>query len=126
LPRKLGIKAGTKVALLGAPDGFESLLGPLPDGCLVSRNGRGKADLVVWFVHSRAELERKIVSMSARVGREGLWIAWPKGKVGGVTQSVVRSSGLANGLVDYKIAAIDERWSGLKFTRRKVSKATRA
>jgi hypothetical protein len=122
LPRKLGIKAGAVVGLAGAPDGFASTLGALPDGVTLRRNLRGRCDLIIWFPRSRADLQRRVGRMHSLIGKDGLWIAWPKRASGIPTdldQTVVRRIGLAAGLVDYKICAIDADWSGLKFTRRK-------
>jgi hypothetical protein len=118
LPKKLGIKPGSTVALLAAPAGFE--LGELPDGASVRLDARGRADLVVWFVGARRELRPERLRRLAD-GRP-LWIAWPK-KASGVqtdlTENVVRDAGLAQGLVDTKVCAIDETWSGLLFWRRR-------
>jgi hypothetical protein len=121
LPRKLGIKEGSVTALLGAPDGFEATLGPLPDGARLRRDGRGHPDLVVAFGRSRAELARRWDS-AERLGAP-IWIAWPKKASGVATdldENAVRDHGLARGWVDHKVAAIDETWSGLRFARRKT------
>jgi hypothetical protein len=82
-------------------------------------------DLILWFVRTEEELERGIVGWSDRVGAGGLWILWAKKGSDahtGLTQALVRKMGLDNGLVDYKIASVDETWSGLKFVRRKGGK----
>jgi CheY-like chemotaxis protein len=122
LPKKLGIKSGMVVALLGAPDGFQQTLQPLPDNVLFRHQARGKCDLIIWFAASAADLKRRILRLGAAAGSGGLWVAWPK-KASGITtdltQTMVREVGLASGLVDYKICAIDQTWSGLKFTQRK-------
>lgn len=123
LPKKLGIKPGTRVALAGAPADFEKTLGALPADARVSRRAAPRADLILWFVKSAGELHGRIEKMADLVrDGDGLWIAWPKKSSGvatDVTQDRVRKTGLAHGLVDYKICAIDETWSGLKFARRK-------
>jgi len=122
LPTKLGIKANSVVGLVGAPEGFEETLGELPEGVVLRRRARGRRDLTLWFTKSRKDLERRIERMSAFAHKGGLWIVWPKrssGTTTDLTQAVVREVGLAAGLVDYKICAIDETWSGLRFTRRK-------
>jgi hypothetical protein len=78
--------------------------------------------LILWFVCWRRELERDLPKWVSRVGREGIWIIWPKkssGMESDLQQAVVRRAGLEEGLVDYKIAAVDETWSGLKFAVRK-------
>ena len=122
LAKKLGIKPDYAVALVGAPDGFETTLGRLPDGVRLRRQARGRCDLIVWFCRSQAELVKRIESLGRQAGPGGLWIAWPKQASdvsSDLTQAAVRATGLAAGLVDYKIAAIDATWSGLRFTRRK-------
>jgi hypothetical protein len=121
LPRKLGIKAGGRVLLAGAPEAFADTLGELPEGVTLTRRYDGKVDLVLWFVRRRSELERGIESWASRVGAGGIWILWPKqgsGMASDLKQTIVRNVGLDAGLVDYKIAAVDERWSGLKFAVR--------
>lgn len=121
LPRKLGIKPGCTLLLLGAPAGIEETLGALPDGVRIRRRG-ATADLAIWFVRSVKELEEKVALRATQVGSDGLWICWPK-KASGVatdlSESLVREAALAHGIVDYKVAAIDATWSGLKFARRR-------
>jgi hypothetical protein len=122
LPKKLGIKASSIVLLAGAPEGFGAKLGPLPDGATLVRRYGARVELILWFVRSRRDLESNILKFAGRVGKDGIWIIWPKKSSGApsdLQQSVVRKTGLDNGLVDYKIAAIDETWSGLKFAVRK-------
>ena len=122
LPKKLGIKPGSVVALLGAPPGFEKTLGSLPDGAKLKRQARGRADLVMLFVKKRADLNRLSVAKRIMVEGGSVWIAWPKkasGVATDITQNDVRKKGLCSGLVDYKIAAIDATWSGLRFAWRK-------
>jgi hypothetical protein len=121
LPRKLGIKEGARVALLGAPPGFEAVLGGLPPGAVARRGARGRADLTLWFVRSRAELLKGVRAMVPRGEASGLWICWAKGSSalkGDVGEADVRYTALAHGLVDFKICAIDADWSGLRFNRR--------
>jgi hypothetical protein len=110
--RKLGIKAGMRVALDGAPRGWR-LTDPPP----VTRAAAGPADVVVWFVRSAAELAG-IAGRAERIFPAGaLWIAWPRraaGHVSDVTDNGIREAVLPLGLVDVKVAAIDDDWSGLK------------
>lgn len=121
LPKKLGIAPGDRVALVAAPEGFEAVLGPLPEGAELARDPIESHDLTLWFVRATAELEAGVDRERERIGRRGLWICWPK-KASGVesdlSESIVRATGLANGLVDYKICAVDATWSGLRFSRR--------
>jgi hypothetical protein len=123
LPRKLGIKPGTRLALIGAPDGLDSTLGELPDGVVVRRRlGRDPFDVIVAFFSRRSMLERRLAGLcSALDPAGGLWIAWPKRASGvdtDVTEDVIRGLGLAAGLVDNKVCAIDDVWSGLRLVYR--------
>lgn len=118
---KLGIKPNSVVALLSAPPDFAAALEPLPEGVDLRRQMSDACDLVLWFVRSRRELQEGIALRAARLGKARLWILWPKktsGQSGDLTQPAVRELGLAQGLVDYKIASVDATWSGLLFVRR--------
>ena len=120
LPRKLGIKPGHRVLLAGAPDGFE--LQELPDGVTVRTRASGEADVILAFHTRRAELARRMPALRERMDpAAGLWIAWPKraSRVEtDLTEDVVRDLALANTLVDNKVCAIDETWSGLRLVIR--------
>jgi len=121
LPRKLGVKHEHRVLLDRAPDGFA--LEPLPPGATVHRRaGRGSYDIVLAFTRSRAELVRRLPVLEGRVPRNGsIWVAWPKrasGVATDMTEDVVRDVALPRGLVDVKVCAIDETWSGLKLVIR--------
>jgi len=123
LPKKLGIKPGHRIMLLTAPDGFEQhTLGGLPEGVTVARQVRGRADVIVSFHSERTELARRMPKLrEAMEPAAGLWIAWPKraSKVPtDLTEDVVRELALANALVDNKVAALDEKWSGLRLVIR--------
>jgi hypothetical protein len=120
LPRKLGIKDGARVRLSGAPQGFASTLG-------VVERPRGEADVIVLFSRSAGELSRRFPSLRKALHPSGgLWVAWPK-KASGVatdlSESVVREYGLSQGLVDNKVCAIDDTWSGLRFVVRLSDRA---
>jgi hypothetical protein len=121
LPKKLGIKAGMSILLVDPPEDVERVLGPLPEQVkLVRRLGSG-AGLILWFVRSRRDLERRIPAFVASVGPDGIWICWPKktsALAGDLGQPEVRAAGLGAGIVDYKVCAIDGTWSGLKFALR--------
>jgi hypothetical protein len=123
LPRKLGIRPGHRIALLGAPDGFEGgTLSDLPDAVAVARRAGAAADVIVSFHTRRAELERRLPALRAMMEpAAGLWIAWPKraSKVPtDITEDVVREIALPTGLVDNKVCAIDATWSGLRLVIR--------
>lgn len=122
LAKKLGIQKGHRVALVGAPKGFESTLEPLPPGVRLSRRAQGNLDVILFFTRSQAELVDRFGKLAARLVPDGgLWIAWPK-KTSGVATDLsfdpVQKVGLAAGLVDNKVCAVDETWSGLRFVYR--------
>ena len=122
LPKKLGIKPDARVALIGAPPGFEATLGALPEGAKVRRGARGAADLTLWFVRSKKELLAGIRGHAPRAAGSGLWICWAKKTsklTGDVGEADVRNTALAAGIVDFKICAVDHDWSGLRFAARK-------
>jgi hypothetical protein len=122
LPKKLGIKAGARVAWGNEPRDWEKILGPLPEGVDVRGRIRGPLDVVVFFTTRRSELERRMPALRRALDPAGsLWISWPKraSRVPtDVTEDVVREIALANALVDVKVAAVDETWSGLKLVIR--------
>ena len=123
LAKKLGIRAGAAVALLGAPDGFEDTLGGLPAEVRLRRDARAVSDLMLLFVESRAALQKRFPAAVRTLNAKGsIWIAWPK-KASGIqtdlSETSVRAFGLERGFVDYKVCAIDAKWSGLLFTRRR-------
>jgi len=124
LATKLGIKPGHEVALFRPPPDFEKTLGELPENVHVQVGLAGKTplDVIVAFFSKRAELERQLASLRRRMAPAcGLWIGWPK-KASGVptdmTENVVREIALPTGLVDNKVCAIDETWSGLSLVIR--------
>jgi hypothetical protein len=123
LPRKLGIRDGDRVLLVGAPIGLEAILEPLPPGVTVARRLRAPLDAILFFVTRRTDVERRHAELAARLTPSGmLWLAWPKrasGVATDVTEDVLREVILPSGMVDTKVCAIDETWSGLRFVRRK-------
>ncbi|HEY5428074.1 MAG TPA: DUF3052 domain-containing protein [Solirubrobacteraceae bacterium] len=129
LVRKLGIKPEARVGLIGAPAGFDEVLGELPPGVTVRRRVPGTFDVIVAFATRRADLERRLPALTAALDHAGgLWVAWPK-RSSGVTSDLgdgpVRELGLAAGLVDNKVCAIDETWSGLRFVYRLADRPPR-
>jgi hypothetical protein len=124
LAKKLGIKEGHRVVLLGAPSGFADTLEPLPPVIVVTSLRGAPADVVVLFVTKRAQLEGKLDAVrAAMTPSAGFWVAWPKkaAKVAtDMTEQVVRDVALPTGLVDNKVCAIDDTWSGLRLVIRKA------
>jgi hypothetical protein len=122
LAKKLGIKEGHRAAFPSAPEEFGALLGDLPAGVTVKSRASGPLDVIVFFTRSRAELERRLPALRRAMDpAAGLWIAWPKRSSGvetDMTEDVARELGLANRLVDNKVCAIDETWSGLRLVIR--------
>ena len=122
LVKKLGIKDGFRVALVGAPDGFRGELEGLPDGVSFVTSVQGPLDFILFFARTRFELTRNFSRLAAKLKPSGmLWISWPK-KASGVatdlSDGIVRQTGLDAGLVDVKVCAVNEIWSGLKFVIR--------
>ncbi len=119
---KLGIKPGATIAILNAPRGYDRTLGKLPSQVKRRARARGPLDFVQFFTSEQAELERSFPVLTHALAPTGmLWISWPKQASGvrtDLTEDVIRAVGLAYGLVDVKVAAVDDVWSGLKFVRR--------
>jgi hypothetical protein len=128
LPRKLGIGEGDEVALIGAPERFEDTLGDLPDVASLHTDLADDAryDVILAFVTQRSELEAELPRLRARMAPAcGLWIAWPKraSRVPtDMTDQVVRDVALPTGLVDNKVCAIDDTWSGLRLVIRRENR----
>jgi hypothetical protein len=120
LPRKLGIREGSRVLLVSPPPGFT--LGPLPPGAELLRRAAGTLDVVVLFATRRSELERRFAALARSLDPAGrLWVAWPKkaAKVEtDLTFDVVQEAGLSTGLVDNKSASLDQVFQGLQFVYR--------
>jgi hypothetical protein len=122
LAKKLGIKEGFRITLVNAPKDFQSELGELPHRVEFVKRPTKSLDIVLFFVVSERALTRDFAELSEKLKTNGMiWIAWPK-KSSGVTTDLsferVQRIGLDAGLVDVKICAIDETWSGLKFVYR--------
>ncbi len=122
LAKKLGLKADGIIALINAPTGFETALAPLPAGAGTTRTPPVKPHLVLLFAANLAELTKRFVPLAKKLDSAGaLWVAWPKKASKLPTdlmEDVVRKIGLDAGLVDVKVCAVDETWSGLKFVYR--------
>src|SRR3954451_15583032 len=122
LPRKLGIKPNSRLALVSPPPGFLDTLGPLPDGVRLRDSARGRNDVILFFATRQAELARRFPKLANGLDvAGGLWIAWPKrasGVVTDLTERIVRDIGLGVSLVDNKVCAVDDIWSGLRFVYR--------
>ncbi len=126
LLKKLGIKPNSSIALIDAPDGFSKTLGRLPEGAKLIDKPSRDCSLTIWFVRSSKELNRRIKRIATNLNDGLIWVAWPKKTsaiVSDLSQLSVRAAGLARGLVDFKVCAIDATWSGLLFKRRKAVRA---
>ena len=129
LVKKLGIKDDARVALVNAPKDFQATLEDLPDNVKFMKSTTKSLDLILFFVSTERVLATEFTKLAARLTSNGMiWIAWPK-KSSGVTTDLmferVQRIGLDAGLVDVKICAIDDTWSGLKFVYRLKDRATR-
>ena len=117
LVKKIGIKPGHRVWFVGEPAAFRKELGRLPEG-VVSSDDKN-VDVIVGFAPSRAALEKHLRAAKSKMAQDGMfWAAWPKKASGVATdlnENIVREIGLKAGLVDVKVCAVDETWSGLKF-----------
>jgi len=123
LYKKLGIKAGFRVKTKNAPDGYEELISPIPDDVLISGRLRNDIDLWHLFTKSKSELKKQLAVAKTQIKQDGMiWVSWPKKSSGvpsTVTESTIREVCLPMGLVDIKVCAVDETWSGLKLVIRK-------
>jgi hypothetical protein len=122
LAKKLGIAEGSVVALVGAPPEFDQVLGELPVGASLRRSGRGQRDLTLAFVTRVREIESRWDWLARARAVDDVWVVWAKKASPlhtGVTDGLVREAGLERGFVDFKVASIDETWSGLRFKRRR-------
>jgi hypothetical protein len=122
LVEKLGIKPGARVAILNAPKGFLRTLGPMPARVAVTSKLGGGLDLIHFFTTGQRDLQAQFPALKKALAKDGaLWISWPKGSsrvLTDVNENVVREVALTHGLVDVKVCAVDEVWSGLKLVYR--------
>ena len=122
LAKKLGIKEGMTVALIGAPDHFVALLDPIPDAVQFKHSLRGKCDVAIAFFDRESALKKRLPALAKAIfPNGGLWLAWPK-KSSSIETDLsggsIRQQGQAAGLVDVKVCAIDNDWSGHRFCYR--------
>jgi hypothetical protein len=123
LAKKLGIASNSVAVLIGAPRDFEKRIGAVPKGAILRRRPVTGCDVIIWFTATKKGLKQRIGAVKRLLEGGKLWIAWPKKAAftdSDLSQTIVRGVGLAAGLVDYKICSIDDQWSGLLFTRRKL------
>jgi hypothetical protein len=129
LAKKLGIKEGSRVFVVDAPKGYAKLVGPLPPGVRLVPRVDAHTDMVHIFASERKRLRRALESALAKLQPAGtIWVSWPKkaSKVPtDITEDTVRELALPLGLVDIKVCAVDEVWSGLKLVLRKENRALR-
>ena len=122
LAKKLGIKEGYRIALVNAPQNFADELGPLPAGVVVVQRLQPSLNLILFFAASQSELSKRFPELVKRLVANGmLWVAWPKkssGVMSDLSFEVVQAVGLAEGMVDTKVCAVNEVWSGLRFVIR--------
>ena len=123
LAQKLGFKPGQRVAAVGAPANYRKLLAPLPEGVDIGDKVSKFTDVVHFFTTSRADLAKKLVAWLKLLPKDSaIWISWPKKSARvetDITEDTVRAVALPMGLVDIKVCAVDETWSGLKLVLRK-------
>jgi len=122
LPKKLGIKDGFRVCLVDSPQEVNKELKPSLDKCEIAHDGKVPLDFAIVFTKSKAALAKEFQQISRQLAPAGmLWVSWPKkssGVASDLDENIVREVGLAAGLVDVKVCAVTEVWSGLKFVRR--------
>lgn len=123
LAEKLGLKPGMRLAAVHAPDDFATTLGTLPEEAHLIPEWNKEAGLTIWFVQGQKQLREDLAAITSASRRAPVWVAWPKraSKMkSDLTQALVRAACMEVGMVDYKICAVDERWSALLFTWRGV------
>lgn len=127
LPRKLGLRPGSRIAILHAPDGFNKAIEPLPHGVTMLSRLASDVDVLIFFTEQQKELRARFDRLVDSVRPDGmLWICWPKKaskRQTDLTEDRIRAIALEGGVVDVKVCAIDEVWSGLKLVRRTRDRA---
>jgi hypothetical protein len=126
LAQKLGIKPGMIVHVVNAPGDYAALVDPFPENVMISSKPERELDLVHVFTKSRSELVASLKALQKKIKQNGIiWVSWPKKSSGvpsEVTEDTVRQVALSLGLVDVKVCAFDEIWSGLKLVIRKENR----
>jgi hypothetical protein len=129
LPQKLGIKPGTIIVVIDAPDNYRKLLGQIPSGVNFATRPVGNTKFVHLFVKERRALEKYLKSLRQKVAEDAvLWVSWPKKSAGiptDITEDVIRAIALPLGFVDVKVCAVDDTWSGLKLMIRREQRQSR-
>ncbi len=127
---KLGLKDGFRARVIGAPDHYWALIGPLPSGVTILEEAAADLDFIHLITTERDALTQQFPALQSHLAQRGmLWISWPKkaAKIAtDLTENIIRDIGLASGLVDVKVCAVDAQWSGLKFVRRLKDRVTPA
>ena len=122
LVKKLGIKSGAKALIINEPKNYFDMINPLPEGAKFSKKANGEQDFIHLFVTEFKDYSKRFKDNRKILKKDGMmWISWPKKSSGLVTdldENIIRDFGLKNGLVDVKVCAVDETWSGLKFVFR--------
>jgi hypothetical protein len=126
LAKKLGIKQGTRLHSVNAPAGYAALLSPLPENVTLVQKDAAELDLIHLFTRTRSDLIKLIDRYKTQIKQNGaIWVSWPK-KASGIpseiTEDTVREVALPMGLVDIKVCAVDDVWSGLKLVIRKENR----
>jgi hypothetical protein len=126
LAEKLGIKPGIRIAALAAPPEYAALLGRLPEGATCHSRLSPPDGFIHWFVRDRKDLAANFPRTARALADDGsLWVSWPKQSSGvksDLNENIIREMGLKEGLVDVKVIAVDDVWSGLRFVRRIVNR----
>ena len=124
LPKKLGITSGSRVLLIGAPEGYDETLGPLPEGVEFAKRAGATVGLVQLFATRRADLASRLATLRRQLAPDAvIWVSWPKrasGVATDITEDTIREVAFPLGLVDIKVCAVDATWSGLKLVVRKA------
>ena len=127
LPRKLGLRPGARIAIIHAPDGFDKAIEPLPHGVTILSRVGADVDVLIFFTEQQKELRERFDRLVNSVKPDGmLWICWPKKaskRQTDLTEDRIRAIALEGGVVDVKVCAIDDVWSGLKLVRRTRDRA---